>query len=185
MPEPDLIQLFAQPLGQIGVRYLVSGSVAAMLYGEPRLTHDIDFVVFLRAEEVAQLPKIFPPPEFYVPPASVIAAEMARERRGHFNVIHAGSGLKADFYIANRDELHARAFRHSQRYSIRETTISLAPAEYVILRKLEYYREGGSEKHLRDIRSMLAISGEQIDRVALNDWVQRRGLQTEWEAISG
>ena len=154
MPEPDLIQLFAQPLGQIGVRYLVSGSVASMLYGEPRVTHDIDFVVFLRAEQ-----------------------------RGHFNVIHADSGLKADFYIAHHDELHAWAFRHSKRYSIGETPISLAPPEYVILRKLEYYREGGSEKHLRDIRSMLAVSGEQIDHAALNDWIQRRGLQPEWAAV--
>jgi hypothetical protein len=176
--------LFARPLGQLGVRYLVSGSVASMLYGEPRITHDIDFVVFLREQEAAKLPAIFPPPEFYVPPPSVIAAEMARERRGHFNVIHAGSGLKADFYIANRDELHAWAFRHSKGYAIGGTNISLAPPEYVIVRKLEYYREGGSEKHLRDIRSMLAVSGDQIDRAALNDWVQRRALQREWTAVS-
>jgi hypothetical protein len=33
MPEADLIELFAQPLSQSGIRYLVSGSVAAMLYG--------------------------------------------------------------------------------------------------------------------------------------------------------
>ena len=39
--------------------------------------------------------------------------------------------------------------------------MALAPAEYVIVRKLEYYREGGSEKHLRDIRSMLAVSGDR------------------------
>jgi hypothetical protein len=46
MPEPDLIELFVQPLNQAGIRYLVSGSVASTLYGEPRVTHDIDFVVF-------------------------------------------------------------------------------------------------------------------------------------------
>jgi hypothetical protein len=184
MPEPDLIQLFAQPLNQIGVRYLVSGSVAAMLYGEPRVTHDIDFVVFLRPEDVAKLPEVFPAPEFYVPPANIIVIEMARERNGHFNIIHADSGLKADFYTATRDELHAWAFRHAKRYTIGETPISLAPPEYVIIRKLEYYREGGSEKHLRDIRSMLSVSGEQLDQTALNDWIQRRGLEAEWQRIS-
>jgi len=83
MPEPDLIELFAQPLNQMGVRYLVSGSVAAMLYGEPRVTHDIDFVVFLRHEDAAKLPDVFPAPEFYVPPAHTILTEMARERKGH------------------------------------------------------------------------------------------------------
>jgi len=57
----------------------------------------------------------------------------------------------------------------------------LAPPEYVIVRKLEYYREGGSEKHIRDIRSMLAVSGNQIDRAALNDWIQRKSLELQWK----
>jgi hypothetical protein len=60
----------------------MSGSVAAMLYGEPRVTHDIDLVVFLRSEQVVRLREVYPPLEFYVPPAEVIATEMARERRG-------------------------------------------------------------------------------------------------------
>ncbi|HPI66140.1 MAG TPA: hypothetical protein PK202_12610, partial [Verrucomicrobiota bacterium] len=48
-----------------------------------------------------------------------------------------------------------------------------------------YYREGGTEKHLRDIRSMIAVSGGQIDRPALDEWIERRGLQTEWRLVSG
>jgi hypothetical protein len=48
MLEPDLIELFVRPLERLQFRYVISGSVAAMLYGEPRVTHDIDFVVFLR-----------------------------------------------------------------------------------------------------------------------------------------
>ena len=61
----------------------------------------------------------------------------------------------------------------------------LAPPEYVIVRKLEYYREGGAEKHLRDIRAMLAVSGEQLDRPTLDGWIQRRGLEVEWQQASG
>jgi hypothetical protein len=184
MSEPDLIELFAQPLNQAGIRYLISGSVAAMLYGEPRVTHDIDFVVFLRAEDVARLAVLFPPPQFYVPPAAAIAEELAREQRGHFNIIHADSGLKADFYTAGRDELHAWAFRQARHYTIGVNTIALAPPEYVILRKLQYHREGGSEKHLRDIRAMLAVSGELLDRAELRDWIARLGLETEWERVA-
>ena len=60
-------------------------------------------------------------------------------------------------------------------------SIALAPLEYVIVRKLEYYREGASEKHLRDIRSMLDVSRDLIDRAALNEWITRLGLQTEWQ----
>ena len=111
MPEPDLIELFVSPLKSEGIRYFISGSVAAMLYGEPRVTHDIDLVVFLRATDIEKLPKLYPTPEFYVPPAEVIAVEMARQQHGCFNVIHADSSLKADFFTANRDEFHAWAFR--------------------------------------------------------------------------
>lgn len=32
MAEPDLIELFVRPLNELGVRYMVSGSVAAMLF---------------------------------------------------------------------------------------------------------------------------------------------------------
>jgi hypothetical protein len=181
MPEPDLIALFVQPLDEAGIRYFISGSVAAMLYGEPRLTHDIDLVVFLRVDDAPKLAMIFPPPHFYVPPADVIVQEIARESRGHFNIVHAGSGLKADFYAAGREELHAWAFRNLREYAIGENTIKLAPPEYVILRKLEYYREGGSEKHLRDIRAMLAVSAELLDRAALQDWIARLSLKNEWE----
>jgi hypothetical protein len=53
----------------------------------------------------------------------------------------------------------------------------------VIVRKLEFYREGGSEKHLRDIRSMLVVSGDQVDRKALADWIVRLGLKASWSQI--
>jgi hypothetical protein len=108
---------------------------------------------------------------------------MAREIKGHFNVIHVESGLKADFYTANRDEFHAWAFRHIREYNVSGLAVRLAPPEYVIVRKLEYFREGGSEKHVRDIRSMLAVSGDQFDHAALEEWVDRRGVRQEWAKV--
>ncbi|HRI86647.1 MAG TPA: hypothetical protein PK869_00200, partial [Candidatus Hydrogenedentes bacterium] len=56
-----------------------------------------------------------------------------------------------------------------------------APPEYVILRKLEYFREGGSEKHLHDIRTMLLMSPELIDRGEIDRLVTERGLGAQWE----
>ena len=184
MPEPDLIELFVRPLDRLRVRYLISGSVAAMLYGEPRVTHDIDFIVFLRPEDIGRLPEVFPAPEFYLPPPEIIAAELVRVTKGQFNIIHAESGLKADLFTANRDEFHGWAWRNLRRYSVSGLTIHLAPPEYVIVRKLEYFREGGSDKHLRDIRAMLHVSGDHLDRAALNDWVARCGVTAEWQRAS-
>ena len=58
-----------------------------------------------------------------------------------------------------------------------------APPEYVIISKLEFYREGGSDKHLRDIRSMLAISGETIDRALIEQAVNELGLAEQWHKV--
>jgi hypothetical protein len=184
MPEPELSLLFVRPLNRIGARYLVSRSVASILYGEPRLTHHVDFVIFLRYSDIACLQQVFPAPEFYVPPSEVVAAEIARPSTRQFNMIHSDTGLKADFYTAGRDEFNAWAFRNSRKMEYRGEPIVVAPPEYVIVRKLEYFREGGSEKHLRDIRAMLAISSDLLDHGALQNWIQRLNLETEWRRVA-
>jgi hypothetical protein len=99
-------------------------------------------------------------------------------------VIHSGSGFKADMYLAGRDELNAWGLRFKRAVQYEGETAILAPPEYVIVRKLEYYREGRSEKHLRDIRSMIAVSGDQLDKPALTDWIKRLGLEAEWALVS-
>jgi hypothetical protein len=62
--------------------------------------------------------------------------------------------------------------------------ISVAPAEYVIVRKLGYFREGGSAKHVTDIQTILHVSGESIDRVELGGWIERLGLAAIWAEVS-
>jgi hypothetical protein len=48
---------------------------------------------------------------------------------------------------------------------------------------MEYYKEGGSEKHLRDITGILKISGEAVDRHYVLEWAQRLDLVEIWDAI--
>lgn len=185
MHEAELSLLFLRPLNKLGLRYVVSGGIASILYGEPRFTNDLDLVVFLRPEDIRRLTEAFPPPSFYVPPEEVIAVEIARPQKGQFNVIHADTGFKADFYTTGRDEFNAWAFRHARRMDFKGEVIAVAPPECVIVRKLEFYREGGTDKHLRDIRTMLMVSGNTIDRSALLEWVVRQGVEAQWKLIQG
>ena len=184
MPEAELSLMFLRPMNRLGLRYIVSGGIASILYGEPRFTNDVDLVAFLRHDDIQRLGEAFPSPDFYVPPAEVIAAEIARPEKGQFNLIHVPTGFKADIYTTGRDDFNAWAFRHARSMDFGGETIAVAPMECVIVRKLEYFREGGSDKHLRDIRGMLNVSGDQIDRAALDEWIVRRGLQAEWRRAS-
>ena len=61
--------------------------------------------------------------------------------------------------------------------------VHVAPLEYVIVRKLEFYREGGSEKHLRDIESMRRVSGELIREDVLQRWILAKGLEATWLSV--
>lgn len=184
MPQTELFLIFLRLFNRAGFRYVIGGSVASIFYGEPRMTDDVDLVVFLNDADIQRLPEFFPSPEFYLPPREVIMTEVARPPRGHFNIIHTASGFKADVYPTGRDELNAWAFRNKRAVPFNGDTLVLAPPEYVIVRKLEYFREGGSDKHLRDIRGILRVSGEQLDRAALDEWVARRGVQAEWQRVA-
>lgn len=184
MPAADCITLFTAPLERLAVPYMITGATAAILYGQPRLTNDLDVVIELHATDIERLRAEFPETDFYAPPAEVIGLELARAQRGHFNLIHHDSGFKADLYPIRSDPLHLWALPLRRRLAFGDGAIAVAPPEYVIVRKLEYYREGGSDKHLIDIRAILEVSGEQIDRAALQGWIARLGLDPEWREAS-
>jgi hypothetical protein len=161
--------------------YMVVGSFASATYGEPRLTHDIDIVLHLDTDALDRLCDAFPAPEFYV---SRSAAREAVLTRGQFNVIHPSSGNKIDFMIAKDDAWgRSQLARRSRKPILPDRETFVAAPEDVILAKLWYYQEGGSEKHLRDIAGMLRVSGEEIDKEYVNHWAQQLGLTEEWQAV--
>jgi hypothetical protein len=97
-----------------------------------------------------------------------------------FNLIHHGGMLKADIFVVKNDPLHRWALRHRRDAEIGGgVKVWVSPPEYVILRKLECYRDGGSSKHPRDIRFMLACT--EIDRRFIEMNVERLGLAAQWE----
>lgn len=181
MPQPDFISIFISRLNRAGFLYMVTGSVACTIYGEPRLTHDVDLILQLNSKNVEKIPKTFPLEQFYCPPLEALTIEAKRPLRGHFNLIHHATGFKADVYLVGQDPLHLWAMANRKSFGIKAEQVWLAPPEYVILRKLEFYREGGSDKHLRDIAGILALSSEYLDFDILRQRIGQVGLDKEWE----
>ncbi len=176
MSEADLVTLFVSPLERLGLAYMVTGGVAAVAYGDPRFTRDVDVVLALPGRRVADFRRAFPEPDFYLPPPEVLAAEVARPEGGHFNVIHRDTALRADVYLVGGDPFHSWALARPHTLRLEAGQIRLAPIEYVIVRKLEYFRASGSDRHLRDIATMLEVSGDLVDQQALREWGARRGV---------
>lgn len=180
MNQHDLLRMVIEALESRGIQYMLVGSYASAVFGEGRSTHDIDIVVRLSPAEAERLCNAFPAGEFYV---SRPAALEAVRRGGQFNVIHPASGNKIDFLLARDDAWGRSQFaRRVRRPLLPGCEAYIAAPEDVILGKLWYFHEGGSDKHLRDIAAMLQISGEEIDRAYIDRWAAQLGVEEPWQA---
>lgn len=177
----ELLAHVVEAFDRLRIPYLVTGSVASMAYGEPRLTNDIDLVAGIRTEHVAGLLAAFPAAAFYL---SEEAIRESIEHQTQFNIIHPASGLKVDVMVRKDTPFDRSRFARAHALRPAESyTAAFASAEDVIVKKMEYYREGGSDKHLRDITGMLKVSGEEIDEAYIVEWADRLGLRSIWEMI--
>jgi hypothetical protein len=181
MDASDLLTLLSSKLDELGIKYLVTGSMATIAYGEARFTNDIDVVISLHLEEVPRICEAFPAPDFYV---SSDAVKDAVQKRRQFNVIHPASGLKIDFIIAKDDDFERSRQQRGVRLPIGSgADATFASAEDVIIRKMQYFKEGGSDKHLRDIAGVLKIQGDRINRPYIAEWADRLAVRDVWDMI--
>lgn len=180
----DIFLVYCERFSKAEIPYMVTGSVASILYGEPRLTHDIDLVIFTPELSPELVLRSFPQTEFYCPPPEVILVESKRASRGHFNLIHHESGFKADVYFAGNDSFAHWAYKHTNKIHVRNHELVVAPPEWVIFNKLLFYREGISNKHLDDIRGILANDALKINWEVLKSQIALYNLEREFEKVS-
>lgn len=179
MEPEDLLRFVVHACEQLKLRYLVTGSTATIAFGEPRFTNDIDIVLDLPADQIDNFCNLFPEPDFYL---SRQAAVSAVRQKSQFNVIHPASGLKVDFMVYAPSDFNAsRMLRVRDLPALEDCMVRFASPEDVILMKLKYYKEGGSEKHLRDIRGVLEVQGSRIDRQYIAEWATKLGVVEEWQ----
>jgi len=174
----DLLQEVARRLEKIGITdFFLVGSLAAMYYGRARLTQDVDLVVKMGSGQIAAFAAAFPPAEFYCPPLEILEDEVAR--KGSFNLIHHGSGLKVDIVLCKPTEFYQGELARRRKLEVLPGFATyVASPEDVVIKKLDFYREGESGKHLRDIAGILARNS--LDEAYLNRWIDHFGLQKEW-----
>ena len=178
----DLLRYVACVLETMRLRYFVTGSTATILYGEVRFTNDIDIVVDLPEAQVANFCRQFPSGRFFV---STEAALDAVRTRGQFNIIHPESGLKIDVIIPAENSFNASRFARARRVEAgNDLEACFASPEDAIIKKLEYYQLGGSDKHLRDIAGILKVSRGQVDMEYINKWATALGVGEIWEAAN-
>jgi len=168
-------------LKALEIEYMIGGSFASSLYGEPRPTQDIDIAITLPLERVGAFVQAIQALGLY------IDHEMALQSIVHpipFNILEIETALKADIYIMRPTALEAAALERRQLeiYDPQggDSAYFCSP-EDVIIYKLIYYRQGGQTKHLRDIGAILLLRGEELDLAHIYQWAKRLDLLPVWD----
>lgn len=153
-------------LEQLDIPYMVVGGFAAIFYGEPRLTIDVDIVVDMKWRHIGPFVAAFPIPDYYV---SAEGIRDSLQRCYPFNVIQPTTGAKVDLVPLPRDPFTRAAFQRRQRLEYDEAGHSatfITPKD-IIVAKLVAYRETESDKHLRDARSVVMMQWGELDLEAV------------------
>jgi hypothetical protein len=181
MDQNELLLSVVNCFEKLRIPYFVTGAIASIAYGEPRFTNDIDIVADMQLAHIHEFKSCFPENEFYL---DVDSMREAIKQRSQFNIILPESGLKVDVIISKKDDFDQSRFARTKKLNVTETASAhFASPEDVIIKKLQYFKKGHSDKHLRDIASMLKISSELIDRSYISFWSKRLSVKEIWEEL--
>ena len=174
---------FGARLDAAGVRWVIGGSIASSVHGEPRSTHDADMVVQLESRKVRTLAALLAR-EYYADEDTIREAVKIAST---FNAVHVASAIKVDCFVAGDDPFEAERLATRQRVEFSGGVLYVDTAEHTILRKLEWYRRGDetSDHQLRDVQAIVRIQGDRLDRERLQRWAPHLRVTDLLERVLG
>ncbi len=171
MSVTELYKEITSALDSRNIPYMVSGSMAMLIYTVGRTTRDIDIVIELSEESLDSFYDIFKD-QFYLHKPSV---EEGLQRKGMFNAIDTRSGLKIDFVIRKNSLFRRTEFERRSRQKLFGHEAWVVSLEDLILSKLIWIQEIQSDRQKEDIRSLLE---NNVDGAYLSKWVKELNLIT-------
>lgn len=181
MSQPKLLRKIVETLDRVGIEYMISGSVVSSLQGEPRATHDIDFVISIESAIAKKLMPAFLPPDYYLDEGSITRAI---ENKTMFNLIDVNSGDKADFWMLTDEPFDKSRFARKYNEDFAGTEITVSTPEDTILAKLNWAKLcGGSEKQFTDALRVYEVQGEKLDLDYLHTWAKTLAIEPLLEEI--
>ena len=168
------------------LKYRVGGAVAVWAWGEVRTTRDLDLVIELPIEAIADLSRELAQRDMLVP-ADIILDILLNSRSDlAINAIHMYSGYKAELFLLRPGDVYrAQALE-------RRLLVDLGPPigevwvhspEDLILYKLRYFRISHQPKHVRDIASIMLTLSEELELDYITSWSERLGLTETWHEV--
>ena len=157
-----LLGRIAAALKKAGIGYMVIGGQAVLLYGEPRLTKDIDITLsvdtdrlpdIMRLVRILRLRALADDPE-----------KLARETKV-FPAVQDSTGVRVDF-IFSSSEFEKVAISRARRTRLGRHYVMFASLEDLLIHKIV----AGRPRDIEDVKSVL-LKNRQYDRGYVEDWL--------------
>lgn len=172
-----LLAGIAKILNHLKIPYLVTGGIAVFVWGRPRFTADIDIVIELKYENIAELKNAL----LAFRKRGYIDSEAIKEairNKSEFNFIDVESGVKVDFWITKESgQIFSEQLKRKVAKKIYNEKVYFISPEDLILEKMIWYEKiGESSKHIEDVESIFKVSGKKLDKGYLKKKAARLGI---------
>ena len=161
-------------LDQLGIPYMVAGSLGSSFYGRPRATQDVDIVIAPSADQLDSLIGLLAERGYYV---SLDAARDALRRRAMFNVIDVAAGWKADLIVRKDRPFSVEEFQRRRLIEAPGQTLWIVSPEDAILSKLEWAQGRQSELQRADALAVAVAHLGRLDLRYLERWARELGVE--------
>ncbi len=156
-----------------GIPYYVTGGVAAIAYGDPRTTRDLDVVIQIPLAEVSKLAQTLEAAGFYVAGID----DVATGRMQTLQITHTETISRADLIVSDNSDYAQQQLERRTRYAFPSgTEVYLASAEDTIISKLRWGLTSESEKQQRDVLAILKVQQDRLDYSYMHRWADSFGL---------
>lgn len=169
----DVLKLIVARLDRLGIPYMLTGSVAAGWYAQPRMTRDIDLVAVLYPLHATKLADDLG--DEFECDADVIGAAIAARRP--FTVFHRASIQKIDIVVRLDSDYELEKFERRREVDVEGQGVWIISPEDLILSKLAWAKQNPSDLQLRDVRAMMAVQTD-LDWAYIDRWATRLTVTT-------
>lgn len=171
------IRDFLDACQKCGIEPIIGGSVASSIWGDPRLTNDVDVMVRILDNGPCLVSEL--QSRFAVAPDAITEAESLASWPRSFQAIHEESVFKVDVFLMDDSPFARWETETAKRLDIFGGVVArvLAP-EAIALEKLRWYElsNRASDRQWNDIVKLIETQGDEFGSQEFLRWGEELGL---------